>query len=87
LGIQFDGGVMICADLLGSYGSCAMFRNLPRVFKVNDCTIFGGSGDYADLQFMKDVIEQKTLVKYKKLCEDNLIKAFFPNLLETKMLA
>jgi len=60
LGIQFDGGVMIAADLLGSYGSMAQFRNLPRVFKVNDVTVFGGSGDYADLQFMKDIIEQKT---------------------------
>jgi len=60
LGIQFEGGVMIAADLLGSYGSMAQFRNLQRVFKVNDLTVFGGSGDYADLQFMKEIIEQKT---------------------------
>ena len=60
LGIQFEGGVIICADLLGSYGSMAQFRNLPRVFKVNDLTVFGGSGDYADMQFMKETIEQKT---------------------------
>lgn len=60
LGIQFDGGVMVCADLLGSYGSMAQFRNLPRVFKINDCTVLGGSGDYADLQFMKEIIDQKT---------------------------
>jgi len=60
LGIQFDGGVMICADLLGSYGSMAQFRNLPRVFKVNDGTVFGGSGDYADLQYLKEMIDQKT---------------------------
>lgn len=60
LGIQFDGGVLIAADLLGSYGSMSQFRNLPRVFKVNDVTVFGGSGDQADLQFMREVIEQKT---------------------------
>ena len=59
IGITFEGGVIIAADLLGSYGSMAQFRNLPRVFKVNDLTVFGGSGDYADLQYLQDTIKQK----------------------------
>jgi len=59
IGITFEGGVIIAADLLGSYGSMAQFRNLPRVFKVNDVTVFGGSGDYADLQYLQDTIKQK----------------------------
>ena len=59
LGITFEGGVIIAADLLGSYGSMAQLRNLPRVFKVNDVTAIGGSGDYADYQFLLDVIKDK----------------------------
>jgi 20S proteasome subunit beta 7 len=59
VGITFDSGVVIAADLLGSYGSMAQLRNLPRVFKINDATVIGGSGDYADFQFLHDVIKQK----------------------------
>jgi 20S proteasome subunit beta 7 len=59
VGVVFDGGVVIGADLLGSYGSMAQLRNLPRVFKVNESTVIGGSGDYADFQFLHDVIKQK----------------------------
>lgn len=59
LGIVFDKGVLIAADSLGSYGSMAHLRNLPRVFKVNDVTAVGGSGDYSDLQFLQEIIEDK----------------------------
>ena len=59
VGITFDNGVVIAADLLGSYGSMAQLRMLPRVFKINDCTVLGGSGDYADFQFLHEVIKEK----------------------------
>ena len=59
LGVKFDGGVMIAADMLGSYGSLARFRNVSRVMKVNDCTVMGAGGDYADYQFIKSMIEQR----------------------------
>jgi len=59
LGIAFEGGVIIAADLLGSYGSMAKLRNLPRVFKVNDTTAMASAGDYADYQFLYDVIQDK----------------------------
>lgn len=59
VGIAFDGGVVIAADMLGSYGSMAQLRNLPRVFKVNESTVIGGTGDYADYQFLHEVIKQK----------------------------
>ncbi|XP_041351774.1 proteasome subunit beta type-4-like [Gigantopelta aegis] len=61
LGLQFDGGVMIAADMLGSYGSLARFRNVSRVLKVNDKTILGAGGDFADFQFMKAIIEQRVI--------------------------
>lgn len=61
LGLKFNGGVMIAADMLGSYGSLARFRNISRIMKVNDCTVLGASGDYADFQYLKQVIEQMVI--------------------------
>ncbi|XP_060676512.1 proteasome subunit beta type-4 [Hemiscyllium ocellatum] len=58
LGVKFDGGVILAADMLGSYGSMARFRNIPRLMKVNDNTVLGASGDYADYQYLKQAIEQ-----------------------------
>ena len=50
---------MIAADTLGSYGSLARFRNCPRVMKINENIICGVGGDYADFQYLQDVINQK----------------------------
>lgn len=35
LGVKFTGGVIIAADMLGSYGSLARFRNISRLMKVS----------------------------------------------------
>ena len=59
LGIQFDGGVVLAADMLGSYGSLARFRDCPRLLKVNDTTVIGAAGDYADFQYLSNIIEQQ----------------------------
>ncbi|XP_054153460.1 proteasome subunit beta type-4-like [Oppia nitens] len=61
LGIAFDGGVIIAADILASYGSLARFRNTKRVFKVNDKCLVGCSGDIADYQFLIRAIDQKMI--------------------------
>ncbi|KAG8227564.1 hypothetical protein J437_LFUL000664 [Ladona fulva] len=61
LGIVYNGGVAIAADILGSYGSLARFRDCPRVMKVNENIILGAGGDYADFQYLKDIIEQKII--------------------------
>ena len=34
IGVKFTGGVVIAADMLGSYGSLARFRNISRLMKV-----------------------------------------------------
>lgn len=59
LAVKFDGGVIVAADTLGSYGSMAMFRDCERVMKVNNTTVIGGGGDYADFQYIKHTIEQR----------------------------
>uniref|UniRef100_L7M5P3 Proteasome subunit beta n=1 Tax=Rhipicephalus pulchellus TaxID=72859 RepID=L7M5P3_RHIPC len=61
LATKFDGGVMLAADILGSYGSLARFRNCPRILKVNDQIVAAASGDYADYQYLKSVIDQKMI--------------------------
>ena len=62
LGVKFNGGVAIAADMLGSYGSMARYRNCSRVLKVNDSTILGAGGDYADFQHLKSIIEERVYV-------------------------
>ena len=59
LGLKFDGGVLIAGDKLGSYGSLARYRDCSRLMKVNETTILGASGDYADYQFVKGIVEQR----------------------------
>lgn len=59
LGVKFNGGVMLAADMVGSYGSMARFRNVSRMFKVTDNIALSAAGDIADFQFLKDIIEQK----------------------------
>lgn len=61
LAIKCDGGVVIAADILGSYGSLARFRDLNRVHKINANTVLGVSGDYADFQHLQQIIEQKVI--------------------------
>eukprot|EP00039_Didymoeca_costata_P018399 m.333299 g.333299 ORF g.333299 m.333299 type:complete len:260 (+) comp17112_c0_seq1:65-844(+) len=57
LGIKFDGGVVMAADTLGSYGSLAKYRNMNRLKAFGNTTIVGGSGDLADFQTISDMLE------------------------------
>ncbi|KAK4300151.1 hypothetical protein Pmani_027639 [Petrolisthes manimaculis] len=66
VGLVYDGGVMVGADTLGSYGSLARFRNVERTFKVTDKAVLTCSGDIADYQFIREVIEQK--VRDDEIC-------------------
>ncbi|KOB74710.1 Proteasome subunit beta type [Operophtera brumata] len=71
IGVKFDKGCVIAGDTLGSYGSLARFRNCPRVTKVNDLILLGSSGDYADYQYLKDIIDQKII--YDECLGDGLL--------------
>ncbi|CAJ0956196.1 unnamed protein product [Ranitomeya imitator] len=37
------------------------FRNISRIMKVNSCTMLGASGDYADYQYLKQVLDQMVI--------------------------
>lgn len=61
VGVVFDGGVIVAADTLASYGSMARFRSVPRVLKLNSETVVACGGDYADFQYLANVMEQKQI--------------------------
>lgn len=61
IGLKFANGVVIAADKLVSYGSLARFHDVDRVYKINDKTIVGIGGDFADFQFIKRHIDQKVV--------------------------
>lgn len=58
LAVEYDGGVMMAADMLGSYGALARYRNISRFLKLNDETVVGCMGDYADYQYLQAIMEQ-----------------------------
>lgn len=68
LAIKYAGGVMFAADTLGSYGSMARFRDYRRLQGVGDTTIVGGSGDLADFDAIKHILEDLEIENYQ--CDD-----------------
>jgi len=56
LGVRYNGGVMLLSDTLGSYGSMAMFKRVPRLKRVNSETFIGFSGDVSDYQFLSETL-------------------------------
>ncbi|XP_023178877.1 proteasome subunit beta type-4 [Drosophila hydei] len=71
LGIRFDGGVLVAADTLVSYGSLARYQNINRVFQINGKILLGGGGDFADIQSIKRSIDQKMIED--QCCNDGVV--------------
>ncbi|KAH3758182.1 proteasome subunit beta type 4 [Pelomyxa schiedti] len=57
LGLKFNGGVMLAADTLGSYGSLARFMFMERIKKIGNHTVIGGSGEMSDFQHITKTLE------------------------------
>ncbi|KAJ3386020.1 Proteasome subunit beta type-7 [Entophlyctis sp. JEL0112] len=65
IAIRFNGGVLMAADNLASYGSLARFRDVERMTKVGDYTVVGASGDVSDLQYIQHLLlKLETKEKY-----------------------
>ncbi|KAL9654459.1 hypothetical protein ABK040_010480 [Willaertia magna] len=69
LGIRYKGGVMLCSDTLGSYGSLARFRSLNRIKQVGSYSLVAASGEYSDFQYIIDLLERQ--VVDKDYCADD----------------
>ena len=59
LGCIYNGGVMMTADTLLSYGSMLRFQSVQRLRAVNEHTIIGASGEYSDFQHIVEDIKAK----------------------------
>jgi len=68
IGLKYDGGVVIAADTLASYGRLARFKDCRRVMKVNDITVAAAGGDYADFQHIQSLIEEMVM---EDVCVDD----------------
>jgi 20S proteasome subunit beta 7 len=58
LGIKYKGGVLMCADTCGSYGSMARFTKLQRIHQFGDHTVIGFGGDMSDMQYLQEQLTQ-----------------------------
>ncbi|KDE08222.1 20S proteasome subunit beta 7 [Microbotryum lychnidis-dioicae p1A1 Lamole] len=61
LAIKFNGGVMMAADNLASYGSLARFKDIKRLHAVGESTLIGASGDMADYQQVIKLLENQMI--------------------------
>jgi len=75
LGIRYQGGVMVAADTLASYGSLARFRDVRRISALGKYTLIGATGEYSDFQHLLRVLDE--LVVSDELAEDG--SALSPN--------
>lgn len=57
IGVKYNGGVLMAADTLLSYGSLAKWPNIPRIRLVGSYSALCATGDYADFQEAIKAIE------------------------------
>lgn len=60
--LAYDGGVIVAADTLGSYGSLARFTNVSRLYKFGSNTVIAYSGDTADFQQLQRTLDDMACV-------------------------
>ncbi|OAF69059.1 Proteasome subunit beta type-4, partial [Intoshia linei] len=61
IGIKYNNGVVIAADTMGNYGNMHRYPNVQRLLKINENTVLGVSGDLADYQKVKSMVENRML--------------------------
>ncbi|XP_003371484.1 dihydrouridine synthase (Dus) superfamily [Trichinella spiralis] len=61
IALMFDQGVVIAADTKLSYGRFSRYKGVSRLMRVNDNTILGVSGDYADYQYLQSIINGRQM--------------------------
>lgn len=61
LAIKYNGGVMMTADTLCSYGSMAKYKDARRLQSINPKTLIGGGGEYSDFQAVTELLKRNAL--------------------------
>jgi len=57
IGVKYDGGVLIAADTLASYGNQARYKDFVRMRKVGNFTMLGASGEMSDFQKLGNMLD------------------------------
>lgn len=71
LGIRYDGGVLLAADTLLSYGSLAKHQGVSRLVKIpNTNVLLAASGEFADFQELLTILKQKSLDESHTVLDD-----------------
>jgi len=58
IAVKYDGGVLVAADTLASYGSQARYKDFNRIRKVGEFALLGASGEMSDFQYMGKMIDE-----------------------------
>jgi len=58
IGMKYNGGVLVAADTLASYGNQARFKDVCRLKKVGKYTLLGASGELSDFQYIGDMLDE-----------------------------
>lgn len=62
IGVVYNGGVLMAADTLLSYGSLAKAQRVPRLTAIpNTHAVVGGSGEYSDYAKLVEILTAKAL--------------------------
>jgi 20S proteasome subunit beta 7 len=69
VGVKYNGGVMLAADTLLSYGSMAKSMNVSRLVQI-DQTLIGASGEYSDFQAIQEMLTAKSLEMQSGLLQE-----------------
>lgn len=72
IAIAYDGGVLMAADTLLSYGSMAKSANVPRCKIISSNAAVGFTGDYADFQKATETVRE-TVAEDEQI-DDGIVK-------------
>jgi len=73
LGIVYDGGVLLAADTLLSYGSLAKAQRVSRLAAIEGTNcVLGAGGEYSDFCKLKQILTQKALEETTTSLMDSL---------------
>lgn len=58
IGMKYNGGVILAADTLASYGSQKRYKDVSRLRTVGKYSLLGASGEMSDFQYMGDLLDE-----------------------------
>ncbi|KAJ7567705.1 hypothetical protein O6H91_01G002600 [Diphasiastrum complanatum] len=64
LGIKYKDGVLLAADMAGSYGSTVRYKSIHRLKAVGSHAVLGASGEISDFQQVTQYLDELVLNDY-----------------------